>query len=385
MSDGRTVGVLYGHRLDVGGVESHVLALMSRVDPARWRWRVLAPTSPSFSAKATEAGADLEDWAPRHALDATALRSLVRSARARPLDILHVHDPRALPIAQVAGAYLRIPLVYTVHLPVGTDDGAGGGARRRLYGTAERLLLRSAPPARVVHVSARALARSPRGSNGRTVLIPNGVSLGRATAAGARERVRSALGVPSGACVTTSVARLVPQKGLDLLLEAWGQGMAGRGASLWLAGDGPEGAELEAQAARLGLGDGVRLLGRRDDVPDVLAATDVFVLASRQETTPIALLEAMVAGCACVATDVGDCRALLADGAAGRIVAPGDVPGLAAALREVTADGALRGHLGQAARERARLFSDVSMAERTAAVYETVLAGGPPIGAAELG
>jgi glycosyltransferase involved in cell wall biosynthesis len=373
VSDGRTVGVLYGHRLDVGGVESHVLALMSRVDPARWRWRILAPTSPSFSAKATEAGADLEDWAPRHALDANALRSLVRSARARPLDILHVHDPRALAIAQVAGAYLRIPLVYTVHLPVGTGDGAGAGARRRLYGTAERLLLRSAPPARVVHVSARALARSPHGSNGRTVLIPNGVNLGRASVAGARERVRTALGVPPDACVTTSVARLVPQKGLDVLLEAWAQGMAGRDASLWLAGDGPARGALEAQAARLGLGEGVRLLGRRDDVPDVLAATDVFVLASRQETTPIALLEAMAAGCACVATDVGDCRALLADGAAGRIVAPGDVPALAAALREVTADGALRDRLGQAARVRARLFSDISMADRTAAVYESVL------------
>jgi glycosyltransferase involved in cell wall biosynthesis len=376
VSDGRTVGVLYGHRLDVGGVESHVLALMSRVDPGRWRWRVLAPTSPSFSAKATEAGADVEDWAPRHALDATALRSLVRSARARPLDILHVHDPRALAIAQVAGAYLRVPLVYTVHLPVGADAdaGAGAGARRRLYGTAERLLLRSAPPARVVHVSARALARSPHGSNGRTVLIPNGVNLGRASVAGARERVRSALGVPPGACVTTSVARLVPQKGLDVLLEAWAQGMAGRGASLWLAGDGPARAGLEAQAARLGLGERVRLLGRRDDVPDILAATDVFVLASRQETTPIALLEAMAAGCACVATDVGDCRAMLADGAAGRIVTPGDVPGLAAALREVTSDRALRDRLGQAARERARQFSDVSMAERTAAVYEMVLA-----------
>jgi len=174
--------------------------------------------------------------------------------------------------------------------------------------------------------------------------------------------------------VATSVARLVPQKGLDVLLEAWAQGMAGRGASLWLAGDGPARGALEAQAARIGLGEGVRLLGRRDDVPDVLAATDVFVLASRQETTPIALLEAMAAGCACVATDVGDCRAMLADGAAGRIVAPGDVPALAAVLREVTADGALRDRLGRAARERARLFSDVSMAERTAAVYETVLA-----------
>ena len=100
------------------------------------------------------------------------------------------------------------------------------------------------------------------------------------------------------------------------------------------------------------------------------------MLASRQETTPIALLEAMAAGRACVATDVGDCRAMLGDGAAGRVVAPGDVAGLAAALREVVADGALRERLGDAARERARNSSATSRwRQRTAAVYETVLAG----------
>jgi glycosyltransferase involved in cell wall biosynthesis len=372
VTSGPAVGLLYGHRLDVGGVESHLLALMSCSHPARWRWRVLAPTSPSFSTRAIEAGAAVEDWAPRHALDAAALRALVRAARSLRLDLLHVHDPRALPIAQAAAAYLGIPLVYTVHLPVAGDDGLRSRRRRRLYGQAEGLLLRLAPPSRIVHVSARALAQAP-GRDGRLVLVPNGVDLGRAPEAGARTRVRAALGVGADACVVTSVARLVPQKGLDLLLEAWAQGVAAPGAVLWLAGEGPARAALEAHASRLGLCDRVAWLGRRDDVPDLLAATDVFVLGSREETTPIALLEAMAAGRACVATDVGDCRSMLGDGAAGRVVAPGDVAGLAAALREAVTDGALRERLGNAARERARLYSDVSMAQRTAAVYETVL------------
>jgi len=376
VNQGRTVGLLYGHCLDVGGVESHLLALMSRCDRARWSWRILAPTSASFSARAAEAFADVEHWAPRHALDTAALRSLVRSTRARPLDVLHVHDPRVLPIAQAAAAHLRLPLVYTVHLPVAGAGGMGSRARRRLYGTAERILLRLSPPARVVHVSARALAQAAFRSNGRVVFVPNGVDLGRAPAPDARARVRAALGVPADACVVTSVARLVPQKGLDVLLEAWAQAGGGGGSSyLWLAGDGPAQAALEAARLRLGLAGRVTLLGRRDDVPDLLAATDVFVLASRAETTPIALLEAMAAGLACVATDVGDCGAMLGDGAAGRVVAPGDVAGLAAALREVVSDRALRERLGVAARERARLFDDVSMAERTAAVYETALDG----------
>jgi glycosyltransferase involved in cell wall biosynthesis len=292
------------------------------------------------------------------------------------LDVLHVHDPRALPIAQAAASRLRLPLVYTVHLPVAVASGRGSPMRRRLHGLAERILLRLAPPSRVVHVSARALAQAAPASNGRLVLVPNGIDLDRGPAPGARARVRGALGVPAEACVVTSVARLAPQKGLDLLLEAWVQAVGKRGSSrLWIAGDGPARAALEAAGSRLGLDGELALLGRRDDVKDVLAATDVFVLASRAETTPIALLEAMAAGLPCIATDVGDCRAMLGDGAAGRVVAPGDVAGLAAALREVVSDGALRQRLGGAARERARLFSDVSMAQGTAAVYEGALAG----------
>jgi glycosyltransferase involved in cell wall biosynthesis len=109
-------------------------------------------------------------------------------------------------------------------------------------------------------------------------------------------------------------------------------------------------------------------------VRDVLAAADVLVLASRAETTPIALLEAMAAGLACIATDVGDCRSMLAHGAAGRVVTAGDVGGLAAALRELVGDGALRHRLGEAARGQARLFSDAAMAQSTAAIYESALA-----------
>lgn len=374
MTTDRTIGIVYGHCLDVGGVEAHLLSLMTRSDPARWRWRIFARTSPSFAARAEATGAAVEAWSPRHALDGAAMRALVASARAQSLDVLHVHDPRALALAQVAGARLRLPVVYTVHLPVSGDTGDGSGPRRLLYGAAEQVLLRVAPPERIVHVSARALAQSPRGSNGRLVLVPNGVDLERAPAADARERVRRALGVSPDVCAVISVARLVPQKGLDILLEAFARTAGGSNLHLWLAGDGPERAALEARAARLGPRNRVRFLGRRDDVPELLAASDVFVLASRHETTPIALLEGMAAGRACVATDVGDCRAMLADGAAGRIVAPGAVAGLAAALLEVAADGALRERMGRAARERAGLFSDEAMAERTAAVYEGVLA-----------
>src|SRR5262249_3445877 len=189
---------------------------------------------------------------------------------------------------------------------------------------------------------------------------------------GARERLRAEADVPPRACVVTSVARLAAQKGLDVLLAAIAD-MPADDIRVWLAGDGPERTALEAPAVRLDVADRVGFLGRRDDVRDLLEATDVFVLPSRTETTPIALLEAMAAGRACVATDVGDCGSMLDGGHAGRVVGPGDARALAAALGELAADEALRARLGVAARERARLFSDVAMAQRTTAIYQSVL------------
>ncbi|PYQ49713.1 MAG: hypothetical protein DMF78_17565 [Acidobacteria bacterium] len=368
----RTIGLVYGHPFDLGGAEAHVLSLMSRADPTRWRWRVLAATSEPFAARAAAAGAAIEPWIPRHALDRKALFALVEAGRRAPLDLLHVHDARALVLARMAGTRLGLPVVYTVHLPVAGGNGNGSGPRSHLYGAAERLILRLAPPERVVHVSARALARSRGADDGRCVLIPNGIDLARRASPGARERLRAGMGVPSSVCVVTSVARLAAQKGLDVLLAALAD-VPADDIRVWLAGEGPERPALEACAARLGLAARVSFLGRRDDVPDLLDATDVFVLPSRRETSPIALLEAMAAGRACVATDVGDCGTMLDGGRAGRVVAPGDARGLAAALGELATDGALRARLGEAARHRARLFSDTAMAARTTALYDSLL------------
>jgi glycosyltransferase involved in cell wall biosynthesis len=366
----RTIGLLYGHCLDVGGVETHLLSLMRRSDPEKWRWRVLARTSPGFAEKARAAGASVEPWAPRHALDAAAVSALVACARSGPLDVLHAHDPRALPLARLAGTRLHLPVVYTVHLPVSGDTGDGSPARRRLYGAAERAILRFAPPDRIVQVSARARQESGANGNRHVVLVPNGVDLERAASAGAREAVRAALGAGPEVVVILSVARLVPQKGLDTLIDAFAR-VPGR-PHLWIAGDGTQRRELEARAARLGVSDRLRLLGRRDDVADLLAAGDVFALASRHETTPIALLEAMAAGRGCVVTDVGDCRAMLGEGSAGLVVPPRDQDALAAGLAALVADRSLRDRLGQSARARTGLYSDLAMAERTATVYETL-------------
>jgi glycosyltransferase involved in cell wall biosynthesis len=109
---------------------------------------------------------------------------------------------------------------------------------------------------------------------------------------------------------------------------------------------------VEAEIHDLGLESVAQLSGPRRDVPDLLARSDVFALASRSEGGPISILEAMAAGLPVVASDVGGVRELVADGATGLLVPAGDPDALAAALQRLRADPELRRRLGAAGRER---------------------------------
>ena len=125
-----------------------------------------------------------------------------------------------------------------------------------------------------------------------------------------------------------------------------------------------QGGALEAGIARLGLADRVLLLGVRRDVPRLLAAADVFVLASDREGLPIAVLEAMAAARPVVATAVGNLPDVIRDGATGRLVPPGDCAALAAALAELLGDPQRAAGMGEAAREAARAYDVRAMIER---------------------
>ena len=185
--------------------------------------------------------------------------------------------------------------------------------------------------------------------------------------------LRSELDAADAPLVLTA-ARLSDQKGLPNLLEA-----AARlpGAVFALAGDGPEEAPLRRLAERLGVADRVRFLGRRDDIPSLLAACDVFALPSLYEGSSLAVLEAMAAGRAVVSSAIPGTDELIEDGHSGLLVPPGDSEALAEALARVLEDSGLRSSLAAAGRERAeREFGSVPAARRVAAIYEKVLTDG---------
>ena len=176
--------------------------------------------------------------------------------------------------------------------------------------------------------------------------------------------------VVSGARVV-AVSRFDPVKGLDVLLRAVALADT---VALDIIGDGPERAALEALISELGIEDRVTLLGWCEDARARLESYDLFVLPSRLEGMPMSLIEAMHAGIAVISTDVGSVREVVEDGVSGRVVAPEDPAGLAAAISELLADDKARSTMAEAGLARAlERFSSTKNVAAYEALYDRVL------------
>jgi hypothetical protein len=185
---------------------------------------------------------------------------------------------------------------------------------------------------------------------------------------------RAALGTPPGATVLLALSRLHEKKGIDVLLRAL---VDLPDCVAWIAGDGPLEAELKAMAGRLGVADRARFLGWRSDRGALLGAADVCVLPSRYEPFGTVMLEAWAAGVPLVAAASRGPKDLIADGDNGLLVAIDDAGALAAAIRRLQRDSALKAHL--IARGRADYqqgYTREAVTARMLALYRQIIAGG---------
>jgi glycosyltransferase involved in cell wall biosynthesis len=171
------------------------------------------------------------------------------------------------------------------------------------------------------------------------------------------------------------VARFAAQKNHTLLLRAFAQGPASDpNARLVLIGEGVLRGQLEDQARDLGVGNQVRFLGLRADIPDVLGAMDVFVLSSDWEGNPLSVIEAMASGLPIVSTAVGGVPDLFECGKEGLIVQPGDVQGFSNSMAYLSRNRESRLSMGMAAARRARENYDVSsMVQAYEELYEDLV------------
>jgi len=205
----------------------------------------------------------------------------------------------------------------------------------------------------------------------KVTVVGNAVDVDRHLEPADRETVRARLGFGAGEHLMTMVGTFKAQKGHRTLVEAAGT-VVPRFPSLHLLliGDGELVGEIRDQIHAAGLSDRIHFLGTRRDVPDLLAASDSFVLPSLWEGLSLALVEAMASGLPIVATDVSGTSRLVIDGVTGRLVPPGDPKALAEAMAELLEDPASAARLAAAGRERmAASFGARDQAERLAALF----------------
>lgn len=181
---------------------------------------------------------------------------------------------------------------------------------------------------------------------------------------------------PGGYPVVVNVGRLIGQKGQIHLIHAVPQ-LLRKFPSLQVrfAGEGPLHAELADIAAQMGAGDHVTFLGRHDDVPGLLASADVFVFPSLYEGMPGAVIEAMLAGCPIVASNIPQVAELIENRETGLLVRPGDPQALAVAIDELVSNREFATRLGRKARDVACKCYDIRVVVRQMErLYESVLA-----------
>jgi glycosyltransferase involved in cell wall biosynthesis len=328
-----------------GGVARHLVSLVRALPAERFAVDVACPRGSLTWTLLEGSGVALhpiESHREPRPGDARSWATLVRLAGRA--DVIHVHSAKAGFLGRLAAATRgrRRDCVFTPH---GWSWWAAEGVEARLYLNLERLAAHWCRTIVALSADERDAGLAARvGDPGQYRVIPNGVPLERFALP--RRPVRGRI---------LMVGRLAPPKRPDLAIRALASVREQvPDAELHIVGDGPLRTEAEALAAGLGIAGAVRFLGTREDVPELLAEAECALLASDYEGSPLAVVEAMAASVAVVATKVGGVGELVRPGATGAIAPKGDAEALARALLEVLGDPEQAAALGAEGRRFAQ-------------------------------
>jgi sugar transferase (PEP-CTERM/EpsH1 system associated) len=349
--------------LEPGGLENGVVNVVNGLDAAEFRSSVCCLRRRGEFAARIRAGTPIATLDVQSGNDPGAVLRLARLLRASRVDIVHTRNVEpcfyGVPAAQLAG------VAAVIH----SEHGRTFPERRR-RALAQRLLLRGVDRAFTVSADLRTrLARELHLDEGRFEVIRNGVDVRAFASLESREHRDPA----ERPLRIGSVGRLARVKNYPLLMRAFARLPPEPRCRLVLVGEGPERAALERLALELGIANRCELTGHRDDVAEVLRSLDVFVLPSASEGMSNTLLEAMAAGLAVLASDVGGNREVIAPGRSGLLFGSQDLEGAVAQLRALLESRALRLSLGREAAARARAeFSIEAMLQRYEQLYREV-------------
>ena len=379
-------------RLNIGGPAIQALTLSKELDSLGYRTTLVRgkeePDEGNMDWLALELGVRpvLVPWLRRNPgwRDVPALVALTRILRTERPRIVHTHAAKGGTLGRVAallacrGAGRRCILVHTYHGH--SLSGYFSGKANGVYLRVERFLGRHTRVLIAVSKEVRDdLVRLGVAPFEKFVVLRLGFHLSRFTLVGEereclRRALRAELGIPSDARVVTLVARLVPIKRVDRFLRVANLLPEIPDIRFLVVGDGELRDQLKASADAHALGDRLLWTGFRRDMPAVCFASDVVVLTSDNEGTPVSLIEAQAAGTPVVSTRVGGVSSVVSDGNSGLIVDPGDERGLADAICRVLEDPAAAGRARAAGAESAQAFSLEALVDGIDHLYRGLLA-----------
>ncbi len=280
--------------------------------------------------------------------DLAGLVELTRLLRRERPDIVHASSSKAGILGRLAAFLAGVPIrIFTAH---GWAFAARSGVSSLIYRLADRLVRPLTTVTICVSESERTAGLAAKTCTpNRTVVIPNAVDVAGAPRSRSYQRARPLI---------LAVGRLKAPKDFMTFVRAL-RGLPRDSFDALIVGDGPERGRLEEEISAMGLSGRVRLAGERNDVVNLLATGDAFVLPTASEGLPVSLLEAMAAGLPVVASRVGGVPEVVVEGKTGLLVDPGDPDQLARALERVVVDRSLRCRLGAAGRARAEQNFDL--------------------------
>lgn len=354
-----------------GGAESLVIEHVRLAGPGVHS-TVIALNRGGPALEAARAGGAETLLLQKNGAKAQGLLRLARELRERRIDVVNAHNPIGAVYGTLAARMAGVPVVvrteHSIHYP-----GRGG----RLYGLIEPWLTKLSDRVICVCEASRESHVSRLGNHAhRFVTILNGIAADETGSGPDRDRVRESLGVAPGEPLALTVGSLTVQKSQDVMLRGMAVALERvPNATLLIAGEGRLRDELLALHAQLGLGERVRFIGARLDVPELMHACDLFVLSSSREGLSVTLLEAMRAGRATLATAIGGNPEAVADGVNGRIVPGGDPAAFGAALADMLGDPLALAAYGAAGERRWReRFTAERMVGTTEGLYREALA-----------
>jgi glycosyltransferase involved in cell wall biosynthesis len=371
-------------RLNIGGPATHVIALAAALAKRDFEVRLLTGRmgagEQDMHYLADAAGVVpeiLPELSPRLGLqDAAGLARLWRIFRDWKPDVVHTHTAKAGALGRLAARAAGVPaVVHTFHghvlrgyFPAPVEMGFRMAERTLALATDAIITL--SPSLRRELVEMRIAPAE------RIEVIPLGMDLDALIACRTRRmELRHEIGLGNEAVLIGIVGRLVPIKDHATFLEAAaGMVHSGNTARFLVVGDGPLRESLAEQAAKLGISERVTFLGWRQNMAQVYAALDVLALTSRNEGTPVTILEAMAAGVPVAATAVGGVPDVISDGRTGWLVPAQDSIAMVAAWKSILGDPARSQRIAQQAQADVQMrFSQAHMIEDISALYKRLM------------